>query len=71
MQITFLGATETVTDSKYLLSFDNKKNILIDCGLFQITHGELEAALSLKSKIKTELGWNCIMPPYIQTEQLT
>ena len=35
MQITFLGATETVTGSKYLLSFDNKKNILIDCGLFQ------------------------------------
>lgn len=34
MRITFLGATETVTGSKYLLSFDNKK-ILIDCGLFQ------------------------------------
>lgn len=34
MQITFLGATETVTGSKYLLSFDSK-NILIDCGLFQ------------------------------------
>ncbi|WP_454782378.1 MBL fold metallo-hydrolase RNA specificity domain-containing protein [Legionella sp. WA2022007384] len=34
MQITFLGATGTVTGSKYLLSF-NKKNILIDCGLFQ------------------------------------
>lgn len=35
MQITFLGATETVTGSKYLLSFDNNKNILVDCGLFQ------------------------------------
>ncbi len=35
MQITFLGATGTVTGSKYLLSFDNKKNILLDCGLFQ------------------------------------
>lgn len=34
MKITFLGATETVTGSKYLLSFDDK-NILIDCGLFQ------------------------------------
>lgn len=34
MDITFLGATETVTGSKYLLSFDDKK-ILIDCGLFQ------------------------------------
>lgn len=35
MQITFLGATETVTGSKYLLSFDEDKNILVDCGLFQ------------------------------------
>lgn len=34
MDITFLGATETVTGSKYLLSFDNKK-ILVDCGLYQ------------------------------------
>lgn len=35
MHITFSGATETVKGSKYLLSFDNKKNILLDCGLFQ------------------------------------
>ncbi len=34
MDITFLGATGTVTGSKYLLSFDDRK-ILIDCGLFQ------------------------------------
>ena len=34
MKITFLGAAETVTGSKYLLSFDDKK-ILIDCGLYQ------------------------------------
>ncbi|WP_131794324.1 MBL fold metallo-hydrolase RNA specificity domain-containing protein [Fluoribacter gormanii] len=34
MDITFLGATETVTGSKYLLSFDNRK-ILVDCGLYQ------------------------------------
>lgn len=33
-QITFLGATGTVTGSKYLLEKDDKK-ILIDCGLFQ------------------------------------
>lgn len=32
--IQFLGATKTVTGSKYLLSIDNMK-ILIDCGLFQ------------------------------------
>lgn len=34
MKLTFLGATETVTGSKYLLEEDNQK-ILIDCGLFQ------------------------------------
>ncbi len=34
MHITFLGATGTVTGSKYLLTIKGKK-ILIDCGLFQ------------------------------------
>ncbi len=39
MKITFLGATGTVTGSKYLLTSETpqggKKRILIDCGLFQ------------------------------------
>ncbi|EKD53800.1 MAG: hypothetical protein ACD_60C00150G0002 [uncultured bacterium] len=34
MRLTFLGATQTVTGSKFLLSIENKK-FLIDCGLFQ------------------------------------
>ncbi|MFZ2314447.1 MAG: MBL fold metallo-hydrolase [Gammaproteobacteria bacterium] len=34
MKITFLGATRTVTGSKYLITLDSKK-ILVDCGLFQ------------------------------------
>ena len=34
MRLTFLGATNTVTGSKFLLSVSNKK-ILVDCGLFQ------------------------------------
>ncbi|HXN07671.1 MAG TPA: MBL fold metallo-hydrolase [Nitrospiria bacterium] len=34
MEITFLGATGTVTGSKYLIS-DGKQKILVDCGLFQ------------------------------------
>lgn len=33
-QITFLGASKTVTGSKYLLEYKNRK-ILVDCGLFQ------------------------------------
>ena len=34
MQIKFLGATGTVTGSKYLLTI-NQQRILVDCGLFQ------------------------------------
>lgn len=34
MELTFLGATGTVTGSKYLLTSNGKK-ILVDCGLFQ------------------------------------
>lgn len=34
MQLTFLGATGTVTGSKYLVSTSDKK-LLVDCGLFQ------------------------------------
>ena len=39
MELTFLGATGTVTGSKYLLTSKTEsgglKRILIDCGLFQ------------------------------------
>lgn len=34
MRITFLGGTETVTGSKFLLETD-KSRVLVDCGLFQ------------------------------------
>lgn len=34
MNIQFFGATQTVTGSKYLLTFGERK-ILVDCGLFQ------------------------------------
>ena len=34
MELKFLGATGTVTGSKYLLT-SGSKQILIDCGLFQ------------------------------------
>ncbi len=35
MKITFLGATETVTGSRFLLETVSHKTTLIDCGLFQ------------------------------------
>jgi len=35
MHIQFCGAAETVTGSKHLLTLDNGKKILLDCGLFQ------------------------------------
>ena len=39
MKLTFLGATATVTGSKYLLNSETKtggeKHIMIDCGLFK------------------------------------
>lgn len=41
MKLTFLGATRTVTGSKYLLTVDSQK-ILVDCGLFQ-GHKELRS----------------------------
>lgn len=36
-----------------------------------ITHGEYEAASSLKQKIETKLGWKCIVPHYQQKETLS
>jgi metallo-beta-lactamase family protein len=34
LRLTFLGATRTVTGSKYLLEYDGTR-VLVDCGLFQ------------------------------------
>ena len=35
MKIAFHGAARTVTGSKHLLTLNNGRNILFDCGLFQ------------------------------------
>jgi len=35
-----------------------------------ITHGEINASLTLKNNIENTLGWNCIIPKYLQEEKL-
>jgi metallo-beta-lactamase family protein len=35
-----------------------------------ITHGEPEAAHSLQAKITQQLGWECVVPRYLQKEKL-
>jgi metallo-beta-lactamase family protein len=35
-----------------------------------ITHGEVEAALALKERIERELGWQCQVPKYLDSETL-
>src|SRR5215203_3168256 len=35
MKLSFHGASRTVTGSKHILSLNNGKKILLDCGLFQ------------------------------------
>ena len=51
MEIQFLGATETVTGSKHLITTASGQNILLDCGLYQ-TKG------SDNDSLNRELGFN-------------
>lgn len=44
MDVKFLGATETVTGSKHLVTTDTGFKILLDCGLYQ---GGVKKATSL------------------------
>lgn len=45
----------------WLKNFNNKPARVF------ITHGELQSAMSLKTTISNELGWNCDIPEYLQT----
>jgi len=42
MKISFHGAARTVTGSKHLVTLDDGRNILLDCGLFQGLGNETE-----------------------------
>jgi metallo-beta-lactamase family protein len=35
-----------------------------------ITHGEEDSALSMKKKIENKMGWKCVIPEYLQSEEL-
>ncbi len=48
MTIQFLGAAQTVTGSMHLLTLDNGRKILLDCGLYQ---GRREEAYRINSKL--------------------
>lgn len=51
MKIAFHGAAKTVTGSKHLLSLQNGKQILLDCGMFQGLGNETDA-------LNREFGFN-------------
>ena len=49
MQLKFIGATDTVSGSKHLLTLKNGFTILLDCGLYQ---GMGDETIHLNSKLE-------------------
>lgn len=86
MKLTFLGATETVTGTKYLLNYDSKKILITHTHIDHSGYLPLlvkngyrvpiyttqgkNAAVPLKEKIENQFHWNCILPTYLQTVTL-
>ena len=51
MTISFHGAARTVTGTKHLITLDNGKKYLLDCGMFQGMGAETD-------KLNSELGFD-------------
>src|SRR5690348_16964630 len=58
MKISFHGAARTVTGSKHLISLDNGKNILLDCGMFQGMGSETD-------RLNEDFGFNAADINYV------
>jgi metallo-beta-lactamase family protein len=58
MRISFCGAARTVTGSKHLLTLDNGKKILFDCGMFQGVGNEID-------KLNGEFGFKADCVDYV------
>jgi len=58
MKIAFHGAARTVTGSKHLITLQNGKHILLDCGLFQGMGRETEA-------LNSEFGFDAATVEYL------
>jgi metallo-beta-lactamase family protein len=72
--VPILAHVETITSTS---AHSDYQELLDWCSHFShppkkvfITHGEPEAAHSLEQKLREQLGWNCVVPDYQQTETL-
>ena len=76
MKLTFLGATQTVTGSKFLMETKDRR-ILLDCGLFQgskelrLRNWEAPPVDPKKDYIVvSHKGWGVEIPAYRQTFEI-